>query len=195
MKNISIVILILLSSFTNYSQEFKKGTQVLSAGIGFGSNWGLGNGGTQTPALSVSYEQGIWDIDGPGVISLGGYIGHKSFHRNYDSPYYWSKQRLSYTMIGARSAYHFNMVEVDNLDLYAGAMLSFNIARYKFEDGFKDPNNTIAPFGFDRNGSYGSRVGLSFYGGARYFFNSQFAAFGEIGYGVSYLTLGIAYRL
>lgn len=195
MKNIGIIVLIILSSLTNYSQEFKKGTQVMSAGVGFGSNWGFGNGGTQTPALSVSYEQGIWDIDGPGVISLGGYIGHKSFRYSYDSPYYWYKQRLSYTMIGARSAYHFNMLEVDNLDLYAGAMLSFNIARYKFEDGYHDPNYTGTLIGFDRNRSYGSRVGLSFYAGARYFFNSQFAAFGEIGYGVSYLTLGIAYRL
>lgn len=194
MKNIGIILLILLSSLTNYSQEFKKGTQVLSAGVGFGSTLGLVRG-VQTPALSVSYEQGIWDIEGPGVISLGGYFGRKSFRNSYDSKHYWYNQRLSYTMIGARSAYHFNMLDVENLDLYAGAMLSFNIARYKFEEGYYDPNYAGPIIGFDRSRTYGNRLILSLYAGARYFFNSQFAVFGEVGYGVSYLTLGIAYRM
>lgn len=193
MKKLLIVLSIFIS-LTTEAQEFHTGTQVLSAGIGFGSNWGFGRGGTQTPALSVSYEQGIWDIDGPGVISLGGYIGHKSYKYKYNSPYYWYNEKLSYTIIGLRSAYHFNMIDADKLDLYAGAMLSFNLAKYKYDYGYHDPSYGYRQ-DFNRSNTYGNHLGISFYGGARYYFSDNMAVFGELGYGVAYLNIGVAFKL
>lgn len=193
MKRLLILISIVTITIAAQAQEFHNGTQVISAGMGIGSNWGLHNG-TQTPAISVAYEQGMWDIDGPGVISLGAYVGHKSFKYKYNNPFYWYNQKLSYTILGLRSAFHFNMIDVDKLDLYAGAMLSFNIAKYKTESGYH--HSEYAHF-HDSNldGSYGSNLGLSFYAGARYYFTDNLAVFGELGYGVSYLNLGIAFKL
>jgi hypothetical protein len=41
----------------------------------------------------------------------------------------------------------------------------------------------------------GSYLGLTGYAGGRYNFSEKFALYGEVGYGVSYLTLGISYKL
>jgi len=59
--------------FAANAQEFQKGTNIISAGIGLGSSILSYSGASQSPALSLQYERGVWDIGGPGVISLGGY--------------------------------------------------------------------------------------------------------------------------
>jgi len=40
----------------------------------------------------------------------------------------------------------------------------------------------------------GSGIAYSLYGGARYYFSENLAVFGELGYGISYLTVGLALR-
>lgn len=164
------------------AQPFQKDTKVISAGVGLGSSLGTFSSSSQTPALSASYEQGVWDIGGPGIISLGGYAGTKSF--KYSGPGY--TQKWNYTIIGIRSAYHYNGIKSDEFDVYGGVMLSYNILNYKF----KDDNGSD----FNRHGSYGSGTGFTIYIGGRYFFSQNLAAFAELGYGVSYLTLGVAYK-
>src|ERR1044072_9560322 len=83
------------------AQFFEKGTNVISAGVGLGGHYGSYTYGSQTPAISVQYEKGVWDIGGPGVISLGGYAGTKSY--KYSSDYgfgaYHSKDKWNYTII------------------------------------------------------------------------------------------------
>ena len=65
--------------FAANAQEFQKGTNIISAGIGLGSSILSYSGASQSPALSLQYERGVWDIGGPGVISLGGYAGYKGY--------------------------------------------------------------------------------------------------------------------
>jgi hypothetical protein len=161
------------------AQEFKSGDNVLSLGLGIGSSLGHSGYSSQMPGFSLSYEHGQWDVDGPGNISLGGYIGFKSF--KYENIYYTEK--LNYTIIGIRSAYHFNMIKVDHLDVYGGLMLSYNIASYSFSGsdiytGSEDDNS----------------MSLSLYCGARYYLSSNMAAFMELGYGVSILNIGGSYK-
>src|SRR5689334_11249898 len=103
MKKIILLSLISLLAFSlsSNAQDFDRGTNVLSPGIGFGSSLG-GNIGytTQTPAISLQYEHGNWDVGGPGVISLGGYLGYKSFSYDYAYPYYSYSEKWTWMIIG-----------------------------------------------------------------------------------------------
>src|SRR6185369_6496127 len=126
------VILTGITSKT-FGQEFKNGDNVLSLGLGIGSSLGSAGFTSQSPGISLQYEHGQWDAGGPGTISIGGFLGFKSYRyeaRYY--PYYYS-QKYNYTIIGIRSAYHFNMINVDHLDVYAGLMLSYNILSYTYD--------------------------------------------------------------
>lgn len=182
MKKLIFVAIALAASTTLYAQQFQKGTNLLGVGIGLGSSLGGFTYGSQAPAISLQYERGIWDIGGPGVISLGGYAGRKSFKYSGDG----YTQKWGYTIIGVRSAYHYNGIKSDKFDVYAGLMLSYNILNYSYKDN--DGNNVSGA------GSYGSAAGFTAFIGGRYFFTQKVAAFAELGYGVSYLTLGIAFK-
>jgi hypothetical protein len=116
----------------------------------------------------------------PGVNSLGGYVGYKGY--SYSATDY--SEKWHYTVLGVRSAYHYNGLNVEKLDLYGGVMLSYNILSYSYSD--------IGGYNFSGSGSYGSTVGFSLYVGARVFFTDNLAVLAELGYGVAYLNVGIA---
>lgn len=188
MKSTAFILFILLSSISSLmGQSFLKGTGVASVGIGLGGSFGSFTYGSQTPGISVQYEKGIWEVSGPGVISLGGYIGVKGYKYGGSSGNFHYSQKWSYTIIGVRGAYHYNGIDNPKIDLYGGLMLSYNILKYKYEDngGFSTP----------QSGSYGSAAGLTAFAGGRYFFSKNIGAFAEVGYGVAYLTLGVAVKL
>lgn len=186
----SFSLFVIISFFTASqiaAQAFQKGTGVGSAGIGFGSSIGS-HSGTQTPAISIQYEQGLWPLGSDGVISLGGYAGYKAFQYKYDAGSVNYKQNWNYTIIGARAAYHYTGLENEKIDVYGGLMLSYNILKYKFKD------NSGSGSGIYNSGSYGSAAGFTAYAGGRYFFSNNLGAFAELGYGVSYLTVGLSLK-
>lgn len=186
----TLFILALFSAGTVvHAQQFAKSSNVISAGIGLGSAIGGFTSSSQGPAISVQYEKGMWEIDGPGVISLGGYAAYKSFSAGgrYGTNFTYS-QKWTYTVIGVRSAYHYTGISAEKVDVYGGLMLSYNILSYSYEDS--NPSGVR----FD-NGSYGNALGFSVYVGGRYFFTPRLAALAELGYGVSYLSVGLAWKL
>ncbi len=154
------------------AQEFASGDNVISAGIGLGGDYGSFATSEQTPGLSLQYERGIWEIVDRDVISLGGYLGYKTY--SYDaglSDYKWT-----YTILGVRGAYHYNGFNINNLDVYGGAMLSYNI------------------LSFDGEGNYGSTAAGTAFLGGRWYFTESIAAMAEVGYGVAYLTIGASFK-
>jgi len=163
------------------AQVFQKGTNIVSAGVGLGSSILSYSGASQTPAISLQYERGVWDIGGPGVISLGGYAGFKGY--SFSGPDY--SQKWHYTVLGVRSAYHYNGLNVDNLDLFGGIMLSYDILSYSYSDN-------SGTYHVSGSGGYGSAAAFSIYVGARYFFSEHIGVLAELGYGVAYLNAGIA---
>lgn len=170
-KTILYLCVVLFASFTCNAQEFNVGTNVISGGIGLGGNFGSYSTSTQAPGFSINYERGVWDV-GPGVVSLGGYVGTKTYKYKYSN----NVDKWSYTIVGVKGAYHYNGFEVENLDVYGGVLLSYNILSYS---GL---------------GSYGSRAGFTGFLGGRWYFTDSIAVFAEAGYGVAYLTLGISFR-
>lgn len=177
MKKTIFILSIVFMAACAYAQPFQKGTNMLNAGIGFGTN--LGGLGNARPAISASFEHGQWEMGGPGVISLGGYVGNTGY--TYKGSGY--TQKWNYTVVGARSAYHYNgFKNASDLDVYGGLMLSYNIASYK-ADGYDGPNN------------YGGGLGISAYLGGRWFFSDNIGVYAELGFGVSTLNAGIAFKL
>jgi hypothetical protein len=177
--SIALAVISLFSAVHVHAQAFAAGTNVISGGIGLGSS--LANGytyGTQGIGLSASYERGIWEA-GPGVISLGGYIGYKTFSEVYAGYSY----KWNYTIIGGRGAYHFTGLNVDNLDLYAGLMLSYDNVSFSSSDG----SPVYA-------GNYGSGIELTPFAGARYYFANNLGGYAELGYGVAILSIGLSYK-
>lgn len=177
------------------AQAFVSGTNTLNAGIGIGGNFRNYSGASATPGFSVNYERGIWDIGSVGVVSLGGYAGIKSYKykQSYNSSHwdgnnylhysYTTTSKWNYTIIGVRGAFHYNAIGGDKLDLYAGVMLSYNALSYKFIDD--DPYHD-----YTSGRNYGSVIGTTAFVGCRYFVSEHIGFYSEIGYGISYLTIG-----
>lgn len=184
-----IVLAFIITGFAaaGSAQSFKEGTNIISGGIGLGSTLGSYTYSSQTPALSVQYERGVWEMDGPGIISLGGYIGLKGYKYSGSSAGYQYSEKWNYTIIGVRSAYHYTGLKNGKIDVYGGVMLSYNNLSYKYSDNITNSSYSSA-------GSYGSAMGFSLYAGGCYYFASNLAAFAELGYGVSFLNLGIGYK-
>ena len=167
----------LITTFS-YAQQFQRGTTVVNAGIGLGT--ALGGLGKARPAISLSLDRGVWPVGGPGVISLGGYLGNTGY--KYSSGGYTAK--WNYFIVGARGAYHYNgFSSVPKLDVYGGAMLGYNIVNYSSDGNDVDISN-----------SYGSGIGFSGFLGGRWFFTERIGAYAELGYGVSVLNAGVAIK-
>ena len=177
-KSILFLALLFGGFYAANAQAFEKGSAALNAGIGIGT--ALGGLGNARPAISVALDYGMVDVGGPGVISVGGYIGNTGY--TYKSGDY--KSTWNYNVIGARCAYHYNgLNNAEKYDLYAGLMLAYNMVKYK----------TNYENGIDGN-TYGSGVGFSGFIGGRYFFSNNLGVYGELGYGVSYLNAGISLK-
>jgi hypothetical protein len=166
------------------AQSYEVGTNTVSAGIGLGSNIAGYTYGTQSPGWNFQYERGLAEA-GPGVISGGLYVGFKNY--KYEDPEGAYNYKWNYTIVGLRAAWHYTGLKIDNLDLYGGLMLSYNhlSVTYNSPQDIADPAVT---------GNYGSDLFLTPFVGARYYFLPGLAAFGELGYGVSTLNLGLAVK-
>ena len=96
----------------------------------------------------------MWDVGGPGVISLGGYVGYKGYSYKYNVMGTDAKSSWNYTIIGVRSAYHFSSIENEKLDLYAGIMLGYYFVNFK---------HTSSQGSIGSSGSYGNSLAFDLY--------------------------------
>jgi hypothetical protein len=186
MKKItSLVVAVLCASAVTFAQEstFNVGDKVVNLGIGLGSSYYTGTYyHTAVPPVSVSGEYGVKDrILEKGSIGIGGVLAFSSYKWKYSNDWYYT---YSNVIFGVRGAFHYPLV--DKLDTYTGLTLGYWIASYK-EHGTN-------LYGYDYSTS-GSHPLFAWYAGARYYFNDKFAGMAEIGYGISYLTLGLAIKL
>jgi hypothetical protein len=122
----------------------------------------------------LSGEYGILDsfIDGKAAIGVGGYLAYAGEKlKGFD-------MKVSHFILAARGLFHYQFV--DRLDTYAGLALGYESVSVSNGGGY----------------NYGDSSGVfpSLFLGARYYFNDRLAAFGELGYGVAPLELGIALK-
>lgn len=180
MKKVVVTLLVLFFvSSLSFGQIYKKGVTNLNAGISIGGLAGL-YGTADFPPISLGLQFGVHE-----KISVGGIVGYSSSSYDYG---YWGnsnwKWTYRYIFIGARGEYHFVDVDVKDLDLYGGLTIGYNIV------------SVSEPSGFSGVYSVGSSYLLyGFHAGARYMFSPKIGAFGELGYGIGYITLGLNVRL
>jgi len=148
------------------AQSFLKGQQTLHLGIGLGGGIGL--------PIGLGYEKAISDR-----IGVGAYAAFATEKESYGSGIGW---RYNYILATAKGSYHF-AVKGEKLDPYAGLSLGYNIASVKWE------GSGSAPFSSSAGGFlWGIHVG------SRYWFSDKLGAFGELGYGISLLNVGVALK-
>lgn len=180
MKKLNLFIVAIVTSIGISAQSYSEGDNLINFGVGIGASFATGT--STIPPISASFEHGFTDkISAGGLI---GYSGSKDELPSFGGTYTF---RYSYIIIGARGSYHF--YSTDKIDAYGGALLGFNIASSSVK--YDGPTTaTPAPAVASAGGfTYGLHVG------ARYYFNEKFGAFGELGYGIAYLTLGVTMKL
>lgn len=186
MKKLTLALILAGMITGAHAQEstFNEGDFVINAGLGIGTTLyrGVGYSGV-LPPLSISGEYGFKEdfiTDGL-TLGLGGYLGYASSkYETRFGPETWG-WRYNYLVIGARGAVHYPLV--DKLDTYGGLMLNYTVVSY----------NSIGTAPIETSPASGG-IGLSIYVGGRYYFSEQFAAMAELGYGIAYLNLGVAYK-
>lgn len=178
MKKLLLLLLVAVFSLTQLNaQAFKKGDMVGNLGVGFGW-YGYGFGATSLPAFSLSLEKGITDIANVGPLSIGGIVGFK--HASYLTDYAWND-----IIIAARGAIHYDLFKNEKVDTYGGVALGVRMQTYSHP----------AYVGYDSGKTHYTNGLFALYIGGRYYFTNKLAAFGELGYGLGYLTLGLSFKL
>ena len=173
------IALIASEPMTVKAQAFKSGDMVGNLGVGFGW-YGYGYGATSLPAFSLSLEKVIKDIENVGPLTIGGIVGFKHASYNWQSNYDWTWNDI---IIAARGALHYDLFKVPKLDTYAGVALGVRIETWSYYD-----------FTYAKATAHYTHGLFAIYVGGRYFFSDKFGAFGELGYGLGYLTLGVSYK-
>ncbi|MDA3890685.1 MAG: hypothetical protein PF517_03365 [Salinivirgaceae bacterium] len=139
---------------------------------------------TQIPPISASFELGILDnVLDKGSVGVGGYFGFASYKWEYSA--YGINWGYKYTnlIFGGRGSFHYPLI--DNFDTYTGLMLGFETISSK-EFG-------TSTLGVTNDVSSGLRT--QWYIGGRYYFTDNIAGMAEVGYGISFLNLGLAIKL
>lgn len=182
---------------------FDANTHILNIGIGFGGgNYysaysGFGYSYRVSPAFSLTYEQAYPKKLGPGYLGLGAYLGFQTSSSTYDYFYdnngykgnYYYKNSWKDFMIAARGAYHWDVLNSKNAELYAGLLVGLRIQTYNYE------TNNPDPFGRNYRVNNGSVYPTySIFVGGRWYFVKNVGLFAEVGYGISYLTGGLSFK-
>jgi hypothetical protein len=178
---------------------FNENTKVLNLGAGFGTGYyrsyrGAGYVNRTSPAINISYEQALPKKLGPGYLGLGAYLGYQSSRSRYDKSfysgnYYYYEHRWKNFIVAARGAYHFDFLNSERAEVYAGVIVGLRIQTYSYDTNNPDPN---AYYGLNQGSVY--PVASAFVG-ARWYFLPNIGVYGELGSGISYATVGFSFKL
>lgn len=168
---------LLAFSAQNAMAQYAQGDKLLNVGIGVNGFYGRGL------PLGASFEYGITP-----EISVGAQIDFYTYNYGYNyGAGLNNKFRYTFIPIAIRGSYHVNELlnlNNDKVDLYGGLQLGYYLSSYSGDNGF----NGIY------NDAYGSRAFFGVHIGGKYYFKPNLGAFAEVGYGVSALKLGVAFK-
>ena len=191
MKHLLIIFILTSVSLGNlFAQPLTFEQQNIGVAIGIPSMSDY-NYTSRNPAISVHYEYGLSDKIGIGYIGVGGLLsigGAEYNNKSQNTPY---PVDYSQTLIGPRAAYHFDMVDLtgsndwSNIDVYGGAFLGLKFESTKYTN----------PISNAKEKEKNTKLATDLFAGIRYGFNDNIGAFAELGFGVSYFSVGVSWRL
>jgi hypothetical protein len=170
-----------LAQLTAQESMFAKGDKVLTVGLGLGTTLYSGSYYKMTfPPFAGSFEVGVKDgVFEKGSLGIGGGVGYTGY--KYENAGWGYK--YSNIIIAARGYLHYPLVK--KLDTYTALTLGYNIS---------SATEFGTYYGYDYDYSSGGFI-WGFLVGGRYYLKDNFALLAELGYGVTYLTLGVAFKL
>ena len=189
-RKLMLIAVVLLLGLTNVKAQdlFSKGAIAVNANIGFGNYSGYNMG---IPPLSLSADVGVIDnlIGDNGSVGVGGYVGFatNSYTYNYYSNYYY-KSTVTRMCFGVRGTFHYQLS--NKLDTYAGLMLGLYTYSYSYKDNYNDEYYK----NYYSNLNH-SDIAYSAYVGTRYYFSRTMALNAEVGYGFTYISAGLTFKL
>lgn len=182
---------------------FNENTHIINVGAGFANSRyyaayrGKGYSYKTSPAFSISYEQAYPKKLGIGFLGLGVYGGFQSSSSTYNYYYnkngyasnYYYKNNWTNFMVAARGVYHFDVLNAERAELYAGVLAGIRIQSYHYV------TNNPDPYADNYRLTSGSVYPVfSVFAGGRWYFVKNVALFAEVGYGVSFLTGGFSFK-
>lgn len=170
MKKISFLLIFLFAAMTATQAQhvFNKGDLMLNAGIGIPHSYGF------IPTINASGEYGAIPTGDIGIVSFGGLVEFQLGQHDW----VYDNEMFPRFYFGARAAWHLQVFESDEWDVYAGAGLGMTInAKSTYHSGWTDVSPDV------------------FIGG-RWMFSESMGLFAELGYtGLSSVKAGITFGL
>ena len=185
------LLLLSFSAATAQNTQIKVGDSQVSAGIGLIPTFIGDNGKTIVPPLSVRYAYQVSE-----KFSLGAFASYSStssalIKNNDGSTNLFNTEML---MIGVRPAVHF--LNLKNWDGYGGFSFGYNIPMVDVATTTPEPqtgDDFKATPTFYREAK--NNFSYSGFIGATYFVKKNIGVYGEVGYGISLLNLGVTIKL
>lgn len=178
MKN--LLSILFCCTFLSFSLTAQLSQSDVNVGIGLVPTIISGTG-AGVP-ISISLDKPLKSVDN---LTIGGYLGYYGNKQTIGAGFSEWTVKYSVFIFGARSTYHFDFIENDKLDPYAGVMLGYNIVSAKV-DGLT---------GDLFSGAAASGVGYAGLVGLRYQVSDSLRLYGELGYGIAVLSFGATFTL
>ena len=167
------------------SSHFAKGQNVLTAGVGFGMDYGYTPAAPGQPWFVVALDHGAIETR-IGTIGIGGIASYKSVRHTYAVTGHPTAGWTNLTA-GVRTTLHIAAVSdrVSNLDAYGGLMLGARAWRYHNE--YLDAMGGAYP-------ATGIRPVSGMFAGLRYSFGKKLGVWVEGGWDVAVVKGGVALK-
>ncbi|MCR9154520.1 MAG: hypothetical protein NXI09_10455 [Bacteroidetes bacterium] len=166
------VILFAFFGASNLQAQFKSGEIFGGASLGLIPQ---GTGDFTIPPIGLMAEYAI------NKNMVGGfYAGYSSAENQSDI--FNLKWRDNFIIVGIRGSYNYELVK--NFDVYAGGFFGYSVASSVLIEG-------DWPLGTNLLGLAVNDTRIAAFVGARYLIDNRFGVFGELGYGISFINLGV----
>lgn len=208
MKKSLLILCTIAASIISYSaksQCYDENTHVLNVGLGFGNSYykftnvkGYESG--RTPVFILSYEQPLKNKVGPGYIGVGALFSFQHARERYTyADYFYNgihyynesyyQHNWNYYVIAARGAYHWDVLNSDKAEVYAGTIIGVRINSYNYTS--HNLNSATDNAALSEGPAYPA---FSVYAGARWYFVPKVALYGEVGSGLSFISGGLTFK-
>lgn len=155
-KGVIFLLIVCFAGTTmSYAQKMEKGMSL--GNIGLGLVPGIG--------LNASFDYGLVDTWGPGIFTIGGFIGFDNYRYN-------SEIRGTQFLFTPRATYRYAIN--NEFEVYGTVMIGASFTAYS-----DIKPNASTPY-------------FATTAGCRYSFAENLAVFGEIGYNISFLNGGLS---
>ncbi len=188
---LSLLTILSFTALTAQKTELAAGDWQFSTGVGLVPTYVADGGHTIVPPFTARLDYHLTD-----KITVGAFASYSKSQSNRIERLNGTTNiyTSTYRMAGLRVAANTNRLK--NWNIYGGLSLGYSMPQVATETFFTDPDNDrddmpTAIFGTPAT----NQVVYSAYLGATRYLNDKIGIYGEIGYGVSLLNVGITFRL